>query len=113
VAALAGTGQGADATDLGDEQRARWRKQALDWLREDLALLGKRLDEGTPQAHAEVAGTLRHWQKTPDLAGLRDDDALAKLPEAEREACRKLWADVESLGTRKNPQEKDRAPRQP
>jgi hypothetical protein len=33
----------------------------------------------------------------PDLAGLRDPASLAKLPEAEQEAGRKLWADVEAL----------------
>jgi hypothetical protein len=37
---------------------------------------------------------LRGWQADPDLAGLREEAALARLPEAEREACRKLWADV-------------------
>jgi len=28
---------------------------------------------------------------------VRDADALAKLPEAERETWRKLWADVDAL----------------
>jgi hypothetical protein len=40
---------------------------------------------------------LRHWQQDPDLAGLRDEAALAKLPAEERAACEKLWADVVSL----------------
>jgi hypothetical protein len=35
--------------------------------------------------------------RDPSLAGLPDPDRLAKLPEAEREACRKLWADVDAL----------------
>jgi hypothetical protein len=34
---------------------------------------------------------------TPDLAGIRDPQPLAKLPEPEQEACRKLWADVAAL----------------
>jgi hypothetical protein len=33
----------------------------------------------------------------PDLAGLPEAAALAKLPAEEREACRKLWADVDAL----------------
>jgi hypothetical protein len=41
--------------------------------------------------------TLQHWQTDPDLAGLRDPEPPAKLPEPEQEACRKLWADVEAL----------------
>jgi hypothetical protein len=37
------------------------------------------------------------WQSDADLAGLRDKDALAKLPIPEQEACRRLWADVAAL----------------
>jgi hypothetical protein len=40
---------------------------------------------------------LTHWQQDPDLAGIRDKDALAKLPEGERADWLKLWADVEAL----------------
>jgi hypothetical protein len=31
------------------------------------------------------------------LAGLRDRDALAALPESEREECGAFWSDVEAL----------------
>jgi hypothetical protein len=41
--------------------------------------------------------TLQHWKAVPDLAGLRDETALAKLPEDEQRACRALWAEVEAL----------------
>ncbi len=37
------------------------------------------------------------WQQPPDFAGVRDKEALAALPEAEQEAWRKVWADVEEL----------------
>jgi hypothetical protein len=40
---------------------------------------------------------LRHWQNDSDLAGVRDPEALARLPEAERAAWRKLWGDVADL----------------
>jgi hypothetical protein len=33
----------------------------------------------------------------PDLAGLRDEVALAKLPVDEQKACRALWAEVDAL----------------
>jgi hypothetical protein len=36
-------------------------------------------------------------QTDADLAGIRDPQPLAKLPEPEQEACRRLWADVASL----------------
>ncbi len=40
---------------------------------------------------------MRHWQQDGDLAGVREDKALAALPEAERQAWARLWAEVESL----------------
>jgi serine/threonine-protein kinase len=100
AAALAAAGQGEDATPLDDKERARWRRQALAWLRADLALWAKHLDHATPQTCALVQGTLRHWQTDADLAGLRDPGAQAQLSEDEREACRKLWAEVKALWTR-------------
>jgi hypothetical protein len=88
AAALAATGQGADAASLDAQGRARWRRQALDWLRAHLAAWAKGNDRGLVQR------TLKHWQKDSDLAGVRDQAALANLPEAERQAWQKLWADV-------------------
>ena len=35
-----------------------------------------------------VAKTLTHWKQDADLAGIRDDQELAKLPDEER--CRVL-----------------------
>jgi hypothetical protein len=40
---------------------------------------------------------LQHWQKVPDLAGIRDPAAIAKLPGDEQETCKKHWADVAAL----------------
>ena len=55
------------------------------------------LGTNTPQAKGEVRQSLGHWQRDPDLAGLRDPAGLAKLPPDEPEACRKLWAEVAAL----------------
>jgi superkiller protein 3 len=96
AAALAAAGQGENSGKLDDKERARLRQQALGWLRADLALWGKQVESATPQARAAVQKTLRHWQEDPDLVGLRDAAALAKLPEAERAEWEKLWADVEA-----------------
>jgi tetratricopeptide (TPR) repeat protein len=92
--ALTAAGAGRDAVPLGDEERARMRRQALDWLQADLLLWGKQADTGTPQARAAVVKTLGHWEEDPELAGVRDPAALAKLPEAERAEWKKLWDDV-------------------
>ena len=42
-AALAAAGQGEDAAKLDDNERTRLRKQALDWLKADLAARGSRV----------------------------------------------------------------------
>jgi serine/threonine-protein kinase len=96
-AALAGCGRGEDAAELEDGERARLRQQALDWLRADLKLWTKLVDKAQSQDLAAALKRLRYWQHDPALAGLRDEKALAKLPEAEQQACRQLWADVAAL----------------
>ena len=90
-AALAAAGQGADAAAPDGPQRARWRRQALGWLRADLAAWAKETDR------ALVERTLRQWRQAPDLAGVRDREALAQLPAGEREQWQRLWAGVAAL----------------
>jgi serine/threonine-protein kinase len=96
-AALAAADQGEEAVRFNDQERGRLRKQALGWLRADLALRTKQLESGQSADRAAVQGVLAHWQKDRDLAGLRDPAALAKLPPEDRAACAKLWADVAAL----------------
>ena len=97
AAALAGCGRGQDADQLDDTQRAHWRRQALDWLRQDLIWWGKALDKGNAQANAEIRWRMRHWQADDDLAGVRVRDALVRLPDEEREQWERFWSDVDSL----------------
>jgi serine/threonine-protein kinase len=96
-AALAAAGQGEDAAKLDDKERARLRKQALDWLRADLVLRSKQLASGQPADRATVQQALRHWQQDSDLAGIRDAAWIVNLPAEELQACRQLWADVAAL----------------
>jgi serine/threonine protein kinase/Flp pilus assembly protein TadD len=93
AAALAGCGAGEDASKLTDAERTAHRKQALDWLRADLDAWRGLLDKERPA----VAEQLQHWLRDPDFNGVRGPEALAKLPEAEREGWQKLWADVADL----------------
>src|SRR5262249_10650244 len=95
-AALAGCGQGKDQPSLDDKTRARWRQQALLWLRADLTAYAKRLETGKPEDRSWVEKSLRHWQNDSDLVNLRDP-ALGKLPDQEQQAWRKLWTDVAAL----------------
>jgi tetratricopeptide (TPR) repeat protein/serine/threonine protein kinase len=94
AAALAAAGQGEDAARLDDTERARLRKQALDWLRADLVEYAKRLEGGTRVMRRTLRQQVEHWQNDTALAGIRDSSALAKLPAAERASFEKLWADV-------------------
>jgi serine/threonine-protein kinase len=100
TAALTGCGQGKDDPPLDDATKAHWRNQAIDWLQADLTAWSKLLASGPPQARQSVAQTLQHWKADPDLAGIRDQDALAKLPTDEQNACRALWAEVDALLTK-------------
>jgi tetratricopeptide (TPR) repeat protein/tRNA A-37 threonylcarbamoyl transferase component Bud32 len=96
VAALAGGGQGRDAP-LSAQERGSWRQQALDWLRADLTVWTKHLEQGTPQARTTLQPSLQHWRRNGALAVLREEAVLAWLPQKERQACRQFWADVDAL----------------
>jgi Tfp pilus assembly protein PilF len=100
-AALASCGQGNDTARLDDKEKARLRQQALDWLKTDLAHWTSLAQSSKADDRTLVRQTLQHWQGDSDLAGVRGD-ALAKLPQTERDAWKKLWADVEAAlaGTR-------------
>jgi hypothetical protein len=93
MAALAGAGKGEDAGTLDDAARAKWRAQAVAWLRADLAAWG----EKDASAATTIVRALEHWKADSDLAGIRDEAEVAKLAPEEQEACRALWKDVDAL----------------
>jgi serine/threonine-protein kinase len=97
AAASAGSGQGKDADRLHDRERALIRRQALDWLHQDLNWCGKRLDDGDAGINARIRQGLQFWWGDPDLAGVHAKDALARLPGKEREQRERLWSDVDAL----------------
>jgi tetratricopeptide (TPR) repeat protein len=97
AAALAGCGQGKDADKLDVKERARLRQQALDWLRDDLKAYRLVMEKSAGKAGPEIAQRMQHWLQDTDFAGVRGDKALDKLPEPERAAWRKLWADVAEM----------------
>jgi len=100
AASLAGSGIGRDDPAPDESARAGLRGRARDWLRADLTAWAGRLDGGKPEDLELVARTLARWKADPDLAGVRGEEALAGLPEAEREAWRSLWKDAEALRLR-------------
>jgi serine/threonine-protein kinase len=97
AAVLAGAGHGDDAAGLGDTERAGLRKQARDWLRLDLVAWAKTVDTGTAADRIQAQKTLAPWRDYPGLAGLRDPAAVDRLPSSERQECRALWRDFDTL----------------
>jgi Flp pilus assembly protein TadD len=100
AAALAGAGRGKDDPTPDANERGRWRRQALDWLRDDLAAYKQQLGAGPPSGRATAPRQLGLWRVDPALAGLRDEPALSALGESERQACRALWSEVDVLQAR-------------
>ncbi len=100
AAILAGSGRGENGFKLSEAEQARWRKQAREWLQADLAAWARNLDHGPPADRLSVIRILTHWRADPDMAGLRDPDALDKMPMTESQECRKLSSDLDTLLTR-------------
>jgi serine/threonine-protein kinase len=97
AAARAGCGRSADAAGLGEPERARWRAQAREWLRADLAAWGKALDVDPMGARESIRQRLTQWRADPDIAGLREPAELERLPAAERKDCLAMWAEAAAL----------------
>ncbi|HEY7428499.1 MAG TPA: tetratricopeptide repeat protein, partial [Gemmataceae bacterium] len=93
-AALAAAGQGEDARLLPDKVVTMFRRWALGWLREELAAYGKIAPQSNSAMKQTIQQRLAHWQRDPDLASVRESEQLAKLPQAEQEEWRRLWAGV-------------------
>ncbi len=98
--ALAGCGHGKDNPTPDEAAKAKLRQQALEWLKAEHAAWSKLLESDAAKAGLFVAKTLAHWQKDTDLAGIRDEKDIAKLPESERSTVKQFWSDVDSLLTK-------------
>jgi tetratricopeptide (TPR) repeat protein len=118
AAALAGCGAGLDAGELDSRQRAELRRQALEWLTAEYDVWAQRHTSEKPGERTVAAMAVRDWLKidvvtrwdrlssswlderaqlSADLACVRDEQALAKLPAEERQNWQKLWEKVAVL----------------
>src|SRR5208337_2155809 len=97
AATLAGCSRGSDVATPGKPELNALRNQARAWLLLDLTAWVKKLDTGTAADRIQAYKTLSLWRNEPDLAGLRDADALERLPPAERQEGRVLWLKVADL----------------
>ncbi|MDB5351733.1 MAG: hypothetical protein JWN86_2980 [Planctomycetota bacterium] len=97
AAAMAGSSQGKDDPKPDEAGKAKLRAQAMGWLRAELAAWEKVATTVGPGNKELVGRTLAHWKGNSDLAGIRDAQELAKLPEAERKEWQALWGEVDGL----------------
>jgi eukaryotic-like serine/threonine-protein kinase len=97
AATRAGTEGVRENAEFGAESRAKWRRQAVEWLRADLAASTAIVNSGTSPQRAGVARRLSRWQVDPTLASIRDELALSSLPEAERRSLREFWDSVQAV----------------
>jgi serine/threonine-protein kinase len=95
-AALAGTGNGEDDAVSDDKSRADLRRQALTWLKADVAERSRLVPNASPVEAATTLGFLRNTLSDPDLASVRDPRGLAKLPAAERTEWQAFWAEIQA-----------------
>ncbi len=95
AAALAAAGQGVNNPPPDEASRNKLRRQAIDWLKSELKAWVKFLDAGKEEDRKATIFAVGHWLEDPDLASLRGIEALAKLPECEREELRAIWKGVQ------------------
>ncbi len=97
AAAQAGSGIGRDQPAPAEVERARLRARAREWLRADLAIWSEAVAGDGLAERIQAVETLRRWKSTPDLAGIRDEPQLSKLPLSEWNDLRALWSEVDAL----------------
>jgi serine/threonine-protein kinase len=96
-AVQAASGHGRDSLLLNAAEQTSLRRQALRWLRDDLAGWTRRAERNTPEDRTDVEKILTTWETDAELADVRDDAALARLSEEERAEWRKFWQEVKAL----------------
>ena len=95
-AAMAGCGKCKDNPPPDEAARTRLRRQALDWLRAELEAWNRHVAALGSRVRQAFQFYVGQYRTDGDLAGVRNPEALAKLPEEEQKAWRAFWAQVDS-----------------
>jgi tetratricopeptide (TPR) repeat protein len=96
TAALAGCGLGNDVPAPDAAAMGKLRAQALEWLKTELGIRAATIGSKSADERVPVVRVFEYWMVDPDLAGVRDPEAIAKLPETERQAWTAFWSGVDS-----------------
>jgi serine/threonine-protein kinase len=94
AAARASNGIGADVAGLSMLDRAKWRTQAREWIRADLASCKMLLDRDLVSARDVVRDKLTRLRDNPDLAGLGDPAQLEHVSADDRKQFLALWNEI-------------------
>src|SRR5262249_39313866 len=93
-AARAGTGPTGDDSPPDKAERTRLRWLALGWMRAELDAWTSQLAPNRPETRRRAADFFHRFQTEPAMAGVRDPQALAGLPNEERAAWQAFWDDL-------------------
>jgi Ca-activated chloride channel family protein len=96
-ATLAAVGASKDKPAADEIAGRKLREQAMNLLNAELDAWAKLLESADPEQLQTIVQTLEHWRADIDLASVRDEQELAKLPECERKEWNILWARVKTL----------------
>ena len=94
-AARAASGNGRDSQTPAE--RTHWRERALEWLQADLSIRREQIQNGTSEQTRDAQIKLRYWMKDPQLADVRELQALQGMTDADRSSWQELWRTVEDL----------------
>jgi tetratricopeptide (TPR) repeat protein len=92
----AGLSQGAEAATLSQEERARWRRRALAWLRE-YRESWERFPKKNRDDWRTTERAMSLLRSDRILALVQKPEALARLPAEERRAWQRFWNHVDQL----------------
>jgi len=103
AAALVACGQGSDVADLDAEDRARWRRLAIQWLHEELAAIESTLAQSSVQSRSQTMQRLMKWSSERDFAGIRDPAPLENMSQEERQSCLAVWLKLSNVIAKAQP----------
>ena len=99
-AAQAGSGLGDDDPKPDADARAGLRRQSLGWLKENLKFRIENMASEPAKTVPAARNAALLWKGNDELACVREPNALAKFPEAERAAWQAFWAEVDAMQAR-------------
>jgi eukaryotic-like serine/threonine-protein kinase len=96
--------EGAGGSAPPPAQPEAVRRTARQWLSVVLSGWTNAVAADRAKQREIAHATMLHWLADADLASVRDDAPLARLPDEERKEWQKLWSDVRSLRDRTAPE---------